>query len=321
MMMNPMNWGGEQQTPLQMQTNTELARLAANTNNVSLAQLQGLAQAQGVMSAAVEEQPHIEIPRVNFYPSHHANLRKARKKDIKQAYRLLGPAKRSALSPRRWWFGGKYRYNKNTAQCVVDGCDVDYLLKVMGNVFDEIRDDETGRSLWEMYFVDAVTGEPQAFLAREGVTGGRTMRGTYCPEHLHLYHLLSKWEKQEEQEQEATSGTLRDKVKKGVSIVAVPIAAVAVKDNTPPSLQKYEPFFRMLRADKIPVIHMKNANSGMNKLTIVVFDMDQFAEGSTGEPILSVEQQVQAGTAVPAGQGLQQLLVEAQEKEAQLPEV
>tara|TARA_R100000008_G_scaffold83806_1_gene69723 strand:+ start:2923 stop:3879 length:957 start_codon:yes stop_codon:yes gene_type:complete len=317
-MMNPLTWGVGQQTPLAMNTQTELTRLAADTSNVSLAQLQGLAQAQGVMQAAIEEQPHIEIPRVNFFPSRHSNPRKARKKDIKQAYRLLKPTKRPWYSPLRWWFGGKYRYNRNTAQCCVDGCDVDYLLKVMGNVYDEIRDDETGRSLWEMYFVDGVSGESQAFLAREGVTGGRTMRATYCPEHLHLYHLLAKWEQEQEREQELTKGTLKDKVKKGVSVVAVPITAVASKDNTPPSLQKYEPFFRMLRADKIPVQHLKNAETGMNDITIIVFDQRQFAENRGGEPVLMTEGQVQGGDTTPVGAGLQQLLVETQN---QLPEV
>ena len=166
--------------------------------------------------------------------------------------------------------------------------------------------------------MDAVTGEAQAFLAREGVTSGRSMRGTYCPEHLHLYHLLSEWEKQEEQEHEATRGTLRDKVKKGVSIVAVPISAVKLTDNTPPTLQKYEPFFRMLRADKVPIVRMKDS-AGENRLVMVIFDSDQFAEGSIGEPLLSVEQQVQAAEGAPTGAGLQQLLVEAQE--SQLPEV
>ena len=317
-MMNPLTWGVGEQTPLANNTQTELTRLAANTSNVSLAQLQGLAQAQGVMQAAVEEQPHIEIPRVNFFPSRHANPRKARKKDIKQAYRLLKPTKRPWYSPLRWWFGGKYRYNRNTSQCCVDGCDVDYLLKTMGNVYDEIRDDESGMSLWEMYFVDSVSGEPQAFLARENVTGGRTMRATYCPEHLHLYHLLAKWEREQEQEQEGSKSTLRDRVKKGVSIVAVPITAVTKKDNTPPTLQKYEPFFRMLRADKIPIVHMKSVKTGANDLTIILFDNNQFAESESGSPLLVPEGQVQGGDTAPIGAGLQQMLVETQN---QLPEV
>ena len=244
-----MSWGSAQPAPLAMNTQTELTRLAANTPNVSLAQLQGLAQAQGVMQAASEEQPHIEIPRVNFYPSRHHNSRKARKKDIKQAYRLLRPAKRPWYSPLRWWFGGKYRYNKNTAQCCVDGCDVDYLLKVMGNVFDEIRDEDTNNSLWDIYFTDPVSGVSQAFLAREGVTGGRTMRATYCPEHLHLFHLLCKWEKEEDKLNESNPRTLKDRMKRGVSLVTVPIVSVAKKDNTPPMLQKYEQFFAELEKD------------------------------------------------------------------------
>jgi len=313
-MMNPLAWGA-QQTPLAMNTQTELVRLAANTPNVSLAELQGLAQAQGVMQAAADNQPHIEIPRVNFYPSRHANPRKARRQDIKQAYRLLTPTKRSAFSPRRL-IGGKYRYNKNTSQCCVDGCDVDYLLKAMGNVFSEIRDEDTGRTLWDMYFIDPVSGENQAFLAREKVTGGRTMRATYCPEHLHLYHLLTKWEREEENEIEANSGTLKAKVKKGVSMVAVPMTAVKPKDNTPTTLQKYEPFFKMIKADKIPIIHMQNSETGVNDVTMVVFDMRQFAEGKSGLPVL--QQQVQGGEVAPVGAGLQQLLAE---KQANLPEV
>jgi hypothetical protein len=191
----------------------------------------------------------------------------------------------------------------------------------MGNVYDDIRDEENGKSLWDVYFVDQVSGQPQAFLARENVTGGRAMRATYCPEHLHLYHLLSKWEREEEREQEATSGTLRDKIKKNISMVAVPIAAVAKRDNTPPMLQKYEPFFRMLRADKNPVIHMKNSNTGENDLTIITFDMRQFADGQTGDSLLHVEQQVQGAAAAPIGSGLQQLLVEAQTASEELQEV
>ena len=64
--------------------------------------------AQAEMMRAATEQ-NIEVPKVNFYPSRHPNAVKARKQDIKQAYRLLRPAKRGVFSPRRWWFGGKYR--------------------------------------------------------------------------------------------------------------------------------------------------------------------------------------------------------------------
>lgn len=55
------------------------------------------------------------------------------------------------------------------------------------------------------------------------------MRGTYCPEHLHLYHLLCKWEAEEDRQNEMNPSRLRDKVKRGVSIVTVPVTSVKRK--------------------------------------------------------------------------------------------
>ena len=312
------------QTPLAMSSQAELVRLAAETN-LNTQQLQTTAQVQGAMQYAAEQQ-HIEIPKVNFYPSQHPKPRKRRRQDIKQAYRLLKPMKRHWLSPRRWLFGGKYRYAKNTAQCCVDGCDVDNLLRSVGNVYNDIRDDESGKTLWEMYFTDPVTDQPRAFLAREGVTSGRTLTATYCPEHLHLYHLLCTWEKEEEQEQESRTGTLRDKLKRGVSTIAVPISVVKKQDNTPEQLIKYEEFFRMCRADGIPIVHFKNKETGLNDLTVVTFDMRQYRPTGDHSPLLSagtepsiMHQLAQA----PAGSGLELLLDEARQQEAQFdaPEV
>ena len=75
---------------------------------------------------------------------------------------------------------------------------------------------------------------PEAFIAREGVTSGRKMMGTYCPEHLHLYHLLCKWEAEQDREDEMKPSRFRDKVRKGVSMVSVPVAAVATTSTDPP---------------------------------------------------------------------------------------
>ena len=254
---------------------TELLRLAAQTQ-MSYAQMQQQASAQAAMQ---EVNSHIEVPQVNFYPSTHIKPSKARRKDIKQAYRLLTPTKRGILSPKRVW-GGKYRYNTNTMRCCVDGCDVEYLLRMAGNIYEQIKDDETGQSLWDIYFKNPVTGEVEAFIAREKVTSGRKLRATYCPEHLHLYHLLIKWEKEDEKEEEASTGTLKAKLKKGVSTVAVPITALKKRDNTPPILAKYEQFFAMLKQDNIPVTTMTNSATGMNDLVMVVFDMRQFQAGN-----------------------------------------
>lgn len=189
-------------------TQNDLLRLAAQTQ-MTYAQMQQQASAQAAMNDVSE---HIEVPQVNFYPSQHPNTKKARRKDIKQAYKLLSPTKRSIFSPKRAW-GGKYRYNTNTMRCCVDGCDVEYLLRAAGNIYEQVFDEETGQSLWDIYFKNPVTGEIEAFIAREKVTSGRKLRATYCPEHLHLYHLLTKWEKEDEKEEEMSSGTLKSKLK------------------------------------------------------------------------------------------------------------
>ncbi|MBE16373.1 MAG: hypothetical protein CL867_08985 [Cytophagaceae bacterium] len=253
----------------------DLLTLAAQTQ-MSLAQMQQQATAQAAMSNASS---HIEVPQVNFYPSRHSNPSKARRQDIKQAYRLLKPLKRSIFSPRRWW-GGKYRYNTNTMRCVVDGCDVEYLLRMAGNIYEQVIDEETGQSLFDIYMKNPVTGENEAFIARENVTSGRKLKGTYCPEHLHLYHLLTKWLKEDEKEEEETNGTLKAKLRKGVSTVVVPISSIKKKDNTPPILVKYEPFFQMLKKDNIPVTHFANSATGANDLVMIVFDMRQFQAGN-----------------------------------------
>lgn len=62
---------------------------------------------------------------------------------------------------------------------------------------------------------------------------GRKMKGTYCPEHLHLYHLLNKWEAEEDKLREANPRRLRDRVKKGVSMVTVPVATIKKKTRNP----------------------------------------------------------------------------------------
>ena len=237
---------------------------------------------QATSQAAMQEMAqneNIEVPKVNFYPSRHPDPRKARKQDKKQVYRLLLPTKRKWYSPLRW-LGGKYRYAKDTGTCVVDGCDCAELIKIE-NLYAKICDEDTGKSLWEMYWQNPITGEPEAFVARENVTSGRKLRGTYCPEHLHLYHLLVKWEKEQEKMDEANPRRLRDRVKQGVSMVTVPVASVVKKDPTPPMLEKYEPFFAQLqkdanKTDGITLIHHTNQLTGLNDVTMVIFDLRIF---------------------------------------------
>lgn len=275
MVMNPFAQP-TQVPPLGSYNSQQMLQIAGNSQ-VPLAQLQQMAQAQSYMQDAAM-QTHIEIPKVNFYPSNHSNGKKARRADIRQAYRLLAPTKRSLLSPRRWWFGGKYQYSGDSTHCCIDGCDVDSLMRAAGNVYDMIKDEESGKSLWELYFTDPITGENRGFQAREGVTSGRIIRGTYCPEHLHLYHLLLKWETAEQMEEDGQTSTLKSRLNKGVSMVSVPVGSMVSKDNTPLPLQKYQPFFTMMKQDDIPVVRLQNRD-GYNDFVIALFDMRQFEHG------------------------------------------
>jgi hypothetical protein len=253
-------------------------------NQAALAEM--MAAQQGMQQIA--EAQNIEVPKVNFYPSTHPDPRKARRKDIKQAYKLLQPAKRSRqpakrsrLSPLRW-VGNKFRYDKDTGTCVIEGCNCAALIQ-HDNLYMRICDEDSGRSLWEMYWQNPVTGQPEAFIARDRVTSGKKMRGTYCPEHLHLFHLLTKWESEEDKQSEMNPNRLRDKVKRGVSIVTVPVSAVRQKDPQPAMLQKYEPFFAELERDSgktkgISILNYKNPQTGINDVTMVIFDLRIFQQ-------------------------------------------
>lgn len=251
------------------------------SNSLNHEQLLEMQSAQQGMQSMAEKQ-NIEVPKVNFYPSRHPDPRKARKQDIRQARRLLKPTKRALFNPLRWVWGLKYRYNRNAAQCVIEGCNCEELIRY-DNLYAKICDEETGRSLWDTYWHNPVTGEAEAFIARESITDGRKMKGTYCPEHLHLYHLLCKWESEAEKDRHKTKGGMREMVKKGVSTVAVPISIIKKKDNTPEFLNKYEPFFIELERDSqtqpgINILHYKNPVTQLNDVTMIVFDLRLFQQ-------------------------------------------
>ena len=255
----------------------------------------------------IAQRKNIEVPKVNFYPSTHPDPRKARRKDIKQAYKLLRPAKRSIFDPRRW-FGSPYRYTKDSGVCVVEGCNVKELIEY-DNLYARITDEETGRSLWEMYWQNPISGQTEAFLVRSGVTSGRTLKGTYCPEHLHLYHLLCKWEAEEEREAELKPSRFRDKMKRGVSLVTVPVNTLAGNSTPAPAMvQKYEPFFQEIEKDAqktkgINVWHLPNPQTGNNDITIVQFDMRMFQkeiiEASQPTPAFTAMMNQQPQTTMP----------------------
>jgi len=282
-------------TPMQTQSLGQLNEAAmmamAQQGNPQFTQAAIIEQATAQQQMqAMAAQQNLEVPKVNFYPSNHPDPRKARRKDIKQAYKLLKPTKRSIFDPRRAFFWSNYRYNKDSGTCVVDGCDCKKLIQY-DNLYARITDEETGRSLWEMYWQNPISGQTEAFLARTGVTSGRTMRGTYCPEHLHLYHLLCKWEAEQEREDEMKPSRFKDKVKKGVSIVTVPVSAVQSKEPPLPELvQKYEPFFQEIEKDSIKtkginVWHIPDPETGLNNITLIGFDMRMFQKEAQEQAI------------------------------------
>ena len=249
--------------------------------NASHEQLLEMQAAQQAMADAANKQ-NIEVPKVNFYPSRNPDPRKARKQDIKQARKLLTPTKRAWYNPLRWIWGRKFRYNRQTNLCVVDGCNCEELIKY-DNLYAKICDEEDGKSLWDLYWRNPVTQTPEPFVAREQVTNGRKMKGTYCPEHLHLYHLLCKWEAEADKDHSKTKLGMKEMVKKGVSTVAVPISIIKKKDNTPEMLKKYEPFFVELEKDSksqpgISLLHYKNPETGINDVTMIVFDLRLFQQ-------------------------------------------
>lgn len=289
----------QQQANLGNVNQAHLMALSQQGNeSLTYAALMEQANAQEAMQQAANEN-NLQVPKVNFYPSRHADPHKARRKDIKQAYKLLTPSKRHIVNPVRWALGRKYNYNKQSHICVIDGCDCSVLIQ-HDNLYAKISDDDSGRSLWEMYWQNPVTGEPEAFVAMERVTSGRKMRGTYCPEHMHLFHLLCKWETEQDRMDESNPKRLRDRVKQGVSIVTVPIATMTKKDPTPTMLKKYEPFFAELEKDSrktkgINVNHYTNPLTGENDITTVSFDLRIFQHE------MALEQQ-----ATPAFQALVQ---------------
>tara|TARA_R100000353_G_scaffold130595_1_gene92692 strand:+ start:603 stop:1640 length:1038 start_codon:yes stop_codon:yes gene_type:complete len=249
-----------------------------NTSHEQLLEMQSAQQGM----KEVAQKKNLEVPKVNFYPSRHPDPRKARKQDIKQARKLLTPTKRAWYNPLRWIWGRKYRYNRQANLCVVDGCNCEELIKY-DNLYAKICDEKDGSSLWDLYWRNPVTQTPEPFVAREQVTNGRKMKGTYCPEHLHLYHLLCKWEAEADKDHSKTKTGMKEMVKKGVSTVAVPISIIKKKDNTPPYLKKYEPFFIELEKDSksqpgISMLHYKNPETGINDVTMIVFDLRLFQQ-------------------------------------------
>lgn len=144
---------------------------------LSHAALMEQATAQQQMQAVAGEQ-NLQVPKVNFYPSRHPDPHKARRKDIKQAYKLLMPSKRSIFNPVRLFLGRKYRYDKQTHVCVVDGCDCATLIQY-DNLYAKITDEDTGK-VFGKYIGETQLQEKQKRLLRRI----RLLMGEKCVVHI-----------------------------------------------------------------------------------------------------------------------------------------
>ena len=191
--------------------------------------------------------------QIDFNLSEHPNPVKQRRQNIKRAIKALRPMKRPFWSPRKYWIGGKYMHTK-PHQCVIDGSNcmgADY-----GDLFDQ-------------YFRDPQTMQVKKFQPWTGVLPGkgRQLNGTYCPQHLMLYHKLMEWIELEEAESDP--GFFSRLKKKGVAFVPVKRGP---KKEEHPLIVKWTPAFIEAQKDGLPIVHYKNPITGENDITMIVFD-------------------------------------------------
>ena len=134
-----------------------------------------------------EEGYNAVIPIVEWEFSQTGDPTKDRRRNIKNAIKALKPVKRWFAVP-GWGMlpllgRTQWKYADGN-RCVIDGVDCSTL--------------DYG-DLWTEYFVDKSTGAIRPFRPWSGVLPGRgtQLSGTYCPQHMQLYHLLMQWVEQE----------------------------------------------------------------------------------------------------------------------------
>jgi hypothetical protein len=124
--------------------------------------------------------------------------------------------------------------------------------------------------LFDQYFRDPHTMQIRPFVPWSGVLPGkgRQMTGTYCPQHMMLYHKLMEWIEQEESETDP--GFFSRMAKRGVAFV--PIKRQENKEPEHPLIVKWTPVFLEAQKDGIQIIHINNPETGENDVTFLVFD-------------------------------------------------
>ena len=199
---------------------------------------------QGVDDITEDDTYTDVVAQVDFAFSTHTDEKKRRRQNIRRAIKALKPTKRSILSPRRWWFGGKWAHRLPT-QCCIDGVDcthADY-----GDLRTHYMRDENGRM--------------KKFQPWSGVLEGRgvPVPGTYCPQHLMLFHKLSEW--LIEEDAEADPKLLTRMMKRGITYIPV---VKKKKKPEAPLVQKWEPVMLEARNDGIPVLELGDSTDCPN---------------------------------------------------------
>ena len=197
------------------------------------------------------------VPVVEWEFSQTGDPTKDRRKNIKNAIKALKPVKRWFAVP-GWGMipllgRTQWKYSDGN-RCVIDGCDCSSL--------------DYGE-LWNTYFRDENTGAIRPFRPWTKVLPGQgtQLSGTYCPQHMQLYHFLMTWIEQEAAESD--KGFFKRMKAKGVAFVPIRREEVSHQD---PLIHKWEQAFIEAQKDGLPIVHYKNPITGENDITMIVFD-------------------------------------------------
>ena len=139
-------------------------------------------------------------------------------------------------------------------QCVIDGSNcmgADY-----GDLFDPVFPRPSNNASKEV-----PTVEPGVLPGK-----GRQLNGTYCPQHLMLYHKLMEWIELEEAESDPGFFSRLKKRSCFRSCKAWP------EEEEHPLIVKWTPAFIEAQKDGLPIVHYKNPITGENDITMIVFD-------------------------------------------------
>jgi hypothetical protein len=106
-----------------------------------------------------------------------------------------------------------------------------------------------------------VNGKMKKFQPWSGVLEGKgvPVPGTYCPQHLMLYHKLSEW--LIEEDAEADPRLLTKMMKRGITYIPV---VKKRKQPEPALVQKWEPVMLEARNDGIPVLELRDSTDCPN---------------------------------------------------------